>query len=50
MQCERKLKLCHATALVLSGWLLMTPTPVKDTLVVDVTGAIFSVERIGRES
>ena len=30
MQCERKLKLCHAAALVLSGWVLLQPPPVKD--------------------
>ena len=37
MQRERKMKLCHATALLLSAWVLMTPPPVKDPPVVDVT-------------
>ena len=37
MQRERKMKLRHAAAMLLSAWLLMTPPPVKDTPVVDVT-------------
>lgn len=41
MQRARKMKLRHAAAMVLTGWLLMTPPPMKDAFpVFDVTAPL----------